>query len=460
MLRNSNIPVSKDLAVQIISLTIIFLIAFLIRLYPSPIEKVRAGLGQFGDTNLYHQIAYNLCTGKGFSGVDDGSAYGQPKRPDVVYEPAVTRAPGYPFFMCVIYRLFGLSDDNGATATWHLYWNQVRNVQAFLDASLCLTIFFMVRMIAKTGYRAALIASLLYCFSAYNIYYTKALLSEALATFLITWVIFFFISGLRQRSLRGWFGAGITLGMTILTRPEYMLFVPVLIILIYLIRPGIEPVLRHRAAAIFLFCSISVVLPWTARNYLLFHKIIPVSTGGLGYNLYLGTFESNDNWNGWGKFPENIFIDEVDKKRTIALSESFSLLFKQGSIRVNSIDREFMRLAINRIIAQPWQVVKLWFQRLPRLWYQFYVQMYGDREATGLYFIFYFVFVVFAIVSADHYERAVMIPIVALFFYLNLVFLPLHVEPRYGVGAMPAMISLAGIGIRKTFVMLFGRRAT
>jgi len=42
-----------------------------------------------------------------------------------------------------------------------------------------------------------------------------------------------------------------------------------------------------------------------------------------------------------------------------------------------------------------------------------------------------------------------MLPIIVLFIYLNLAFLPLEIEPRYGVPLMPGIISLAGIGVWK-----------
>ena len=41
-----------------------------------------------------------------------------------------------------------------------------------------------------------------------------------------------------------------------------------------------------------------------------------------------------------------------------------------------------------------------------------------------------------------------------LFVYLNLIFLPVHIEPRYGVALMPGIIALTGIGLGKTCVWI------
>ena len=48
-------------------------------------------------------------------------------------------------------------------------------------------------------------------------------------------------------------------------------------------------------------------------------------------------------------------------------------------------------------------------------------------------------------------ERVLMGLVGLLFLYLNLIFLPLHIEPRFGVALMPGIIALTGIGLGKTW---------
>ena len=59
-----------------VALSVILSLGLWIRLHPivSNPEEYRRGLGPFGDTQLYHRIAYNLYQGHGFSGTDDGRA--------------------------------------------------------------------------------------------------------------------------------------------------------------------------------------------------------------------------------------------------------------------------------------------------------------------------------------------------------------------------------------------------
>ena len=161
-----------------IYLSIIFFIALVIRLCPTidyP-ELFRGGFGPFGDTPLYHKIAYNIYKGNGFSGIDDGSAFGLDiknrgnNNQNYNFEPAIVRGPVYPFFLFAVYKLSGNEEDMKQFQTWHLNLNKVRFVQSVLDATICILVFFMVRIIYPSSVWPALLSAYIYCFSYYNIY--------------------------------------------------------------------------------------------------------------------------------------------------------------------------------------------------------------------------------------------------------------------------------------------------
>src|SRR5262245_47025379 len=90
---------------QLVLLALITLFAAGIRVAPLLIhpETQRNGLGQFGDTSGYHRIAANLMRGNGYSATYDGSAFGGTAQHVDQYNPAITRAPGYPFFLATVY---------------------------------------------------------------------------------------------------------------------------------------------------------------------------------------------------------------------------------------------------------------------------------------------------------------------------------------------------------------------
>jgi hypothetical protein len=118
-------------------------------------------------------------------------------------------------------------------------------------------------------------------------------------------------------------------------------------------------------------------------------------------------------------------------------------------MKIIDTDKKFMEMAIDRIIKDPVKCFKNWLTKIPRLWYQFYIQMYIYKEPSGNYFIFYFLFALYALFRGNKEERILMLPTLLLFIYLTIIFLPLHIEPRYGVALMPAIICLTAIGLWK-----------
>jgi hypothetical protein len=168
------------------------------------------------------------------------------------------------------------------------------------------------------------------------------------------------------------------------------------------------------------------------RNVVVFGQ--PALTiGGLGYNLYRGTFETNTNWTGWGRFPDGIFANASEREEVQALYASYQMYLSTGSVRIKEPDGRFLQMALDRIRRDPWGSVKTWTIRIPRLWYQFYIPMYRDREASGYFFLFYFAFATYAFVGASRPQRLLMAPMALVFGYLTVFYWPLHVEPRYGV---------------------------
>ncbi len=300
---------------KIIGLSLIIIGALAIRLYPvvnSP-EKNRSGFGPFGDTFYYHRVAYNLCNGNGFSATDDGRAFGVGKKnKDLEYEPTITRGPVYPFFMCMVYKTLGNEEYMVSLEDWHKNLNKVRIVQCVIDAAICLLVFFIVRLIYPAFFLPAFISAFLYCFSFYNIFYTKALLSESLTTFLMTWFIFFCVLVLKNQKKLWFFLAGAVFGLVILSRFEYAIFVFVIIIYMCFINRRSLPI-AIKNCVIFIIGVIIVISPWTVRNHIAFKKPILVSIGTLGYKLWQGTFETDKIWGRWGDYPDEIFASKQEK---------------------------------------------------------------------------------------------------------------------------------------------------
>jgi hypothetical protein len=485
------IRISRTNFVSAISLVAIFSLALFLRLYPVLVypEQVRHGLGPFGDSHLYHRLAYNLYQGNGFSGSDDGSAYGLARTKEkMYYEPAITRGPVYPFFIASVYRLFGNERFMKNPLTWHFLWDRVRITQCVLDALVCLMIFFIVRIVYSGSVWPAYISALLYSVNGYTSFYTRALLSESLTIFMITLTTLFFLCALRYKKAF-WYGAsGMCCGLTALVRPEYIVYGSVLIGYVFFFslhrkvykwgllsyprqrllfpsetsRRGRRKSPRHRRKAIFLGVSIKkschnvllfllggiiIITPWALRNYHIFKRPIVIASSGLGYNLFVGTYETKDNWKGWGIFPKEIFSSDREREELNQIFKAYDTAMKQGSIKMLRFDAMFFRKALVRIQENTTDCFKTWIRKIPRLWYQDYIAMYQYKEPSGSFFVFYMLCACVAFILSNQTERMLFVPLVLVALYVNVLYLPLHVEPRYGLPALPGIIALAGIGV-------------
>jgi 4-amino-4-deoxy-L-arabinose transferase-like glycosyltransferase len=432
---------------SMIVLGLIFLFALGMRIYPviKHPENIRFGIGQFDDAYLYNEIAVNLYKFKSFSCAVKTSDNGHERQ---WLEPVIYRGPGYPFFMYLVYTFLGSKKDIESPAAWHKNWDKVRMVQCSLDSVICLIIYFIVRCIYPGSPWPALISACLYVFSFYNIFYTRALLSESLATFLLSLSLLAYIRALTQNSKSWLIAAGAGCGLTILTRPEYVLLPFVFALYIFLINRH-AVIMAIQRSTLFIVSAIIVIAPWTMRNYMVFKEPIVVSTGQLGYSLFVGTFEGNQQWHGWPALPEEILADSAQKEKFVTLYNLFQTTAFTGSIRIKEFDKYFMNLALRRIREHVFLCLQSWLKNTPRLWYQNYVRMYAGKEASGVFFLFYFSFALYAFLRSQRKERILIAPVFLIFIYLSAIFLPLHTEPRYGVALMPAIICIAGIGLWK-----------
>jgi 4-amino-4-deoxy-L-arabinose transferase-like glycosyltransferase len=122
------------------------------------------------------------------------------------------------------------------------------------------------------------------------------LLAEPVALFwLPAAMLAFFWASDGGRAWR-WLAPGALLGLTTLTRPEYLPFVA-LFALLALARvwlghkQGLVSGIAAAALLVVAFCG--VLAPWTARNYLVLDRFVPVTTGG-GKALFVATYLPGD----------------------------------------------------------------------------------------------------------------------------------------------------------------------
>jgi len=200
------------------------------------------------DTNFYDTWAQTISAG------------------DWVRKEVFWAAPGYPYFLGVIYSFFGRN------------LLLVGLVQAFLGTLSCLLIFLVARHFfgAFCGLSAAFIAATYQMF----IFHDAMLLGTSLFIFLNSLGLYMLTIALDKR--RWWFfvGAGLALGAAVLTGISTLLF---------LLMVGIWLFWRRQfAAALILWGAVLLtILPVTFRNYAIAKDFVPITAHG-GLNFYIG----------------------------------------------------------------------------------------------------------------------------------------------------------------------------
>jgi 4-amino-4-deoxy-L-arabinose transferase-like glycosyltransferase len=165
---------------------------------------------------------------------------------------------------------------------------------ALLGTGTILLTYLLGRRLA--GPVAGLIGALLAATYPAFIDNTGRLLAEPVALFWLPAAMLAFLWASDGGRVWRWLLPGALLGLTTLTRPEYLPFVAVFAVLALLrvwrghgagLRGGVAAGLLLGAA----FCG--VLAPWTARNAIVLDRFVPVTTGG-GKALFVATYLPGD----------------------------------------------------------------------------------------------------------------------------------------------------------------------
>ena len=227
-----------------------------------------------------------------------------------IFIPEVLRTPGYPVFVGVIYRLFGVNTLPVAIA------------QAFVFALIALIVYAIGRRVA--GDRAGMAASLMTALFPPLPYYGALVLTEVWTTFMMVCACVVCLRAMQQDRLRDFILAGILFSLTTLVRPAFFLLPFGLAIGMPILVPS-ERSRRRRLgqwAALALAAAVTMV-PWFTYNYVYLGRFTLSPAGGIGRGLWEGTWQGR--WPGklhnelTHTAEQNITAAELDARvRTIA----------------------------------------------------------------------------------------------------------------------------------------------
>ncbi|MDR7545145.1 MAG: glycosyltransferase family 39 protein [Armatimonadota bacterium] len=179
-------------------------------------------------------------------------------------EPTSDTPPLYVAFLAIIYGTLG----NPAA---------VRIVQALLGGAAVVFLYaFCARIYDR---RTALVAAAVLAAFPHAVYVSGLHLTENLFLVLITAALVL-STRLAARPRTGTaLALGGLLGLTALTRAVFLTFLPLVVLWAWGTWGWRSPQ-AHRTAATVLGAAVAVLMPWVARNYMVFHAVIPVQGNG------------------------------------------------------------------------------------------------------------------------------------------------------------------------------------
>lgn len=371
------------------------------------------------DPSGYDKTGWGLVNGKGFPVFELDN------------EVIISRPPGYPVFLAVIYNTFGHAPQ------------AVRVFQAILDSLVCLVVFYLgLKLFNSTiGYLAAI----LYAFYIPPIIFSGLLYSEILFTFILSVCILFLFLAIRTDRFKYWIGAGLFLGAATLisTRSLYM---PLFIFAaIFLNNRSIKKSLKR--LGIMITCMLVLFSPWTLRNYLATGKVILLDNiGSSGASLlWLAT-------NPYGAIDWDMSSEPMKSR--------FAHLTEEERVKI------FKKEALSNLKQYPLAYARNSFKRFGLFWFSsFSYHIYGfeksfsaawqERNCVFLLFKFFLfglnaLFVMLGFfglwVIRRKWKRPYFI-ILAPIIYFVLIDTFYVATPRHQVPIIPYMIIFASVGI-------------
>lgn len=285
---------------------IIFLVAVVVRLLPViAAQEMTIGLD---DMFQYDMLARSLAAGDGFrwyseEDLDLVERYLPIEFVEGDYDPRGVltsfRAPGYPFFLSLIYRLFGLDDR----------FFVVRQTQAFVMATIAPMTWLLGKRLFPEKEKVARVAAWFVTLYPYLLIYPLALATEAIFIPLVLACILVLLRAADTRRWQEYLLAGALLGYAALTRSVVLALLPFILLWVWFL-------LKDRRGTLILLVSVLVfVVPWTVRNTRLYGTFTSIENN-MGYTLNMGYHPETE---GKFQYPQSLdlmhYLDDGERNR-------------------------------------------------------------------------------------------------------------------------------------------------
>ncbi|MCX6050511.1 MAG: glycosyltransferase family 39 protein [Chloroflexi bacterium] len=229
------------------------------------------------DALWYYKRGVEIAAGQGYLNTDGA--------------PTAFWPVGYPALLGLSFRLFGASVRTG----------QWLNLGMYMGIIICA--YYICRELFQSETMSRIVVLIL-AFYPHHILYTALLLTEICFTFLILLGSLLLIKQLKKGAPLTLYLTGLVFGAAVLVKPQAILL-PFVIVLAHCLMRRWRVKLALSTLLIGLGIT-SALIPWTIRNYQLFHTFIFVSTNG-GINLLIGNHPEANGRYRWDDYLEQVW---------------------------------------------------------------------------------------------------------------------------------------------------------
>ena len=378
--------------------------------------------------------------------------------PEIASRPYF-RPPLTAYWMAGLFTLFGHD---------HL---AARIVQILLGTAGCLVLMRLGTRVfdSATGIVAGFLAATYWTLIYFDLEYREvsllAFLYPALALALLRW---------RERPSPARAAmAGALLGLSVLARPNGLVFVPAVLLWAWWITRDDRPTAALRHAGAFILAVAALVLPVTARNLVAGDDFVLVSSNG-GINLFIGNNE-NATGDAVALSPELPPFDSAFDYREIAHRVG---VMEGRALSDSEVSRWFARRALRYVADEPVRTLALIGRKAVAFWGGREIVSEKDLmarrgESTALRAVpldvsFVLVTALLGIVAVAARRRwsaggettdrrGVLLLLVLVGTYFASL-LPFFVTARFRAPMIPFLLVLSAFGLRKLFGLLGTRR--
>jgi tetratricopeptide (TPR) repeat protein len=264
------------------------------------------------------------------------------------------RAPFYAYFLALIYKIFG-----------HGYIIP-RLIQHLIGSFSCVLIYLLARRLF--GRKVAVVAGLIAATYGMLLYFEGELLLDSLLVFFDLLLILLLLWAREVPKLSRWFVCGLVLGLSAITRPNILFFIPFVWLWMYWVFKNARSFKKIATYAIwFLLGSVLVVFPVTLRNILVSGDLVLISSQG-GINFYIGNNENADGMSA-------IFYHEHWEYRDFQLAAE-----KEAgrTLKPSQVSNFYYRKGLDFFLDKPSLAFKLLIKKLYLFWSRFEISNNQD----------------------------------------------------------------------------------